>query len=198
VALTQRERYIAIGMGAVLGLLALDYFALTPYLEERKHLQESIDQETTKLSDNIKLRGKYDASKKTWEQMVADGLKSDPSEASYQLVQSIRQWAAEAGLTPVSIKPDQQPVPDNKNYFRVSVRFTATGSQAAVARLLYRIKEAKVPLRVNDVQVTSRREGTDDLQFLMTVSTLTPVPEAEKKDEKPRTVTVASAPGDRL
>ena len=197
-ALTQRERYIAIGMGAVLGLLVLDYFAFTPYMDARKHLEESIAKETDQLDENNKMRRKYETSRKTWDQMVADGLKSDPSEASYQLVQSIRQWAAEAGLTPVSIKPDQQPVADNKNYFKVSVRFTATGSQASVARLLYRIKEAKVPLRVNDVQVTSRREGTDDLQFLMTVSTLTPVPEPEKKDEKPRAVTVAAAPGDRL
>src|SRR2546421_1522310 len=104
-------------MGAVLGLLALDYFALTPYTDARKHLEESITQEQAKLNDNVKLRNKYDVSKKTWEQMVADGLKSDPSEASLQVVQSIRQWAAEAGLTTVSIKPDQVPVADNKNYF---------------------------------------------------------------------------------
>ena len=43
-AISKRERYIGIGVGAAIGLLALDRFALTPYAERRKELDLNIEQ----------------------------------------------------------------------------------------------------------------------------------------------------------
>lgn len=197
-ALTQRERYIVIGVGSVLGLFLLDYFAFGPWSEKHESLIKAQQVTQEKLDDAKKLFRKHSAAQKVMNSMVADGLKSDKSEAEYQIVSSVRQWAQESGLVPASIKPDPA-TSDNKNFVKVNVRFTATGSTASVSRMLHRLETAKLPVRVTEVQISSRREGTDDLQLVMTVTTICPVPDAApKKDDKTRTTvtSVASVRGD--
>ena len=47
----------------------------------------------------------------------------------------------------------------------------------AVARFLYAMEMAEIPLRVVDVTVTSRREGTDDLNVQVGLATIYLPPE---------------------
>lgn len=187
-ALSQRERYIAIGMGAVLGLLALDRFVYTPWVDSRQDLATKIQAAQQKFHEDTSLLHRNVEAQRTWKTMLANGLTSDTSAAQEQIVKNIREWAQAAGLVPIAIKPDHANS-DNKSYLKVTVRFTATGSTASIGRMLYRTENSKLPLRVNEVQITSRREGTDDLQLMMTVTSLCPIP--EKKDNK---TTVAEAP----
>ena len=187
-ALSQRERYIAIGMGAVLGLLALDRFVYTPWDDSRQELATKIQTARDKYHEDAQLLARNQEAQKTWKTMLDNGLTGDTSAAQEQIVKNIREWSQAAGMVPIAIKPDHA-TSDNKNYQKVTVRFTATGSTASIGRMLYRTENSKLPLRVSEVQITSRREGTDDLQLMMTVTSLCPVP--EKKDNK---TIVAEAP----
>jgi hypothetical protein len=48
----------------------------------------------------------------------------------------------------------------------------------AIAMLVYRVETAPIPLRVDDLHVTPKREGGDELQVQLTVSTLGRKPNA--------------------
>lgn len=175
-------------MGAVLGLLALDRFVYSPWSDSRDELTTQINTAKEKYHSDTAILTANEKAQTTWKTMLANGLTADTSAAQEQIVKNIREWAQSAGLVPIAIKPDHA-TSDNKNYLKVTVRFTATGSTASIARMLFRTENSKLPVRVSEVQITSRREGTDDLQLMMTVTSLCPAP--EKKDNKP---VVAEAP----
>jgi hypothetical protein len=48
----------------------------------------------------------------------------------------------------------------------------AEGNTAAVAMLLYRIETAAIPIRIDDLQVTVKGEGGDNLQVHLNISSL--------------------------
>ena len=54
------------------------------------------------------------------------------------------------------------------------IRLQATGlcSTAAMAQLLYSIETAQIPMKINEFRLTSRKEGSDDLTFALSVSTI--------------------------
>ena len=54
----------------------------------------------------------------------------------------------------------------------ITFQAAGTGPMSAVARFLWRMETAPFPLRVEELQVGARREGTDDLSLQLRVSTL--------------------------
>ena len=56
----------------------------------------------------------------------------------------------------------------------IGFHLTGTGPLSTLAKLLWRIETATMPIRVGEVQISPRngKEGLDDLQFTLTVSTL--------------------------
>src|SRR3712207_7371087 len=56
--------------------------------------------------------------------------------------------------------------------FRSSFRATANGRMDSISEFLWRIETAEIPLRINDMQINARKEGSDDLQLQLGVSTL--------------------------
>ena len=51
---------------------------------------------------------------------------------------------------------------------------------AQIGKFMYRIQTAGSPVRVSDLTVSSRKEGNDDLTFVVGVSTIFLAPEADK------------------
>jgi hypothetical protein len=47
----------------------------------------------------------------------------------------------------------------------------------AVSRFLWRVETAKVPIRVKEMQLGSRKEGADDLTLTLRLSTLYQAPQ---------------------
>jgi hypothetical protein len=87
---------------------------------------------------------------------------------------ALREWSQESGFNLSSMKSERPET--EKQFQKILVRATGTGSLSQVARLLFRIQTANIPARVVDVQVTSRKEGTDDLALTLGVSTLALAP----------------------
>ena len=168
--LSKRERYIVIGTVAAIGLLVLDHFVLTPYFDARSTVQTQSDEVTKQLNDASALFSKKRNLTKIWTDIQAGGLKSDPSDAESQAWHAVLDWVQEAGVNPVSLKPGRQTA---KGPFLVSdFHVQATGSMSAVSRLLWSVETSSIPLRITDIQLQSRKEGTDDLNLQLGVSTL--------------------------
>jgi hypothetical protein len=171
VILSNRERSVGILTAAVLGVLALDRLALTPLLAKRTEIDSQIHAARDKLDEVDSVYGKRREIGLAWREMVAGGLKTEASEAESQVLQALEGWAREARLNVTMLK--QEGTEKQKPYQAITFRVSGSGTMESVSRFLYKVQQSKMPMRIMDMTITSRKEGaTDELSVTLGVSTI--------------------------
>lgn len=188
--MSQRERYIVIGTLGVVALFALDYLFLSPQIERYKALNDQITTDLVQVDHNNKVFKRARESKQKWAEMTAGALKRDASTTESQLIDSIGQWAQDARMS-VSYKPER--TEKQKDFVKVTYRATCNGSMSQLRTFLLHVQRATIPIRITDLQVSSRPEGTDALQISMGISTVYLAPETDKGDKPGSTRSPAAA-----
>jgi Tfp pilus assembly protein PilO len=168
--LSKRERFIIAATLIVVAAAVLYLYVLTPLNDSRKALEgrkegllNDLEQARTLLARKREIEPK-------WKQMTATGLKRDPTEAESLILHAVQDWAREAGLKLASLKPER--LLEKKSLQEIAFKATGTGSMNAVTKFLWQLETAKVPVRVKELQLGTRKEGTDDLTLQLRLSTL--------------------------
>lgn len=182
--LSKRERYIGIGTGAVVALLALDRFVFTPLMERRTQLQADVTLAQIQLDRATLLFSNSRTVNKRWGEMLDAGVKTDASAAESQVLQAVHEWARESGLSISSVKRER--TDRVKQFQQITLRAAASGNMSAVSRFLWRAQTARIPVRISDLLISStRKEGTDELALTLGISTIYLAPEPRKGDNAP-------------
>ena len=105
-----------------------------------------------------------------WKEMLEAGLKRDVSEAESQVLHAVRNWSQESGLALSSVKP--QRIAQEGDLQEITFQAAGTGSMRSVARFLWQLETAPLPLKVKELQLGSRKEGADDLSLQLRISAL--------------------------
>lgn len=176
--LTKRERYIFIATAALVGVLGLNYVAVTPLLAQREELGNKIESAQRQASTDRLLLERSSQMSRKWSDIAKGPLKRDASEAESQVLHSVRDWAQDAGMSLSSLKPDR--TEREKDFYRVTLRATGTGGMAQIGNFLYRIQTATIPVKVVDLQISTRKEGADDLSIQLGISTIYFAPDEKK------------------
>ncbi len=177
-SLSKRERYIAIGVAAAVVIFVLNQFLLTPYTDARALYFADREKVDTQLADADRLLVKQKAVAPIWTQIKLNGLKTDRGQAESQAQQAVLDWAKSAGVNVASVKPERD---QQQNQFQIiGFHVTGNGSMLSLSKLLWSIETANIPVRLNDLQIAPRREGTDDLTLQISVSTLALMPDTAK------------------
>jgi hypothetical protein len=187
--MSQRERYIVIGTVAVVALLGLDRLFLTPLLARMTDLDDKITAARAEVQHDEDLFTRSTQANRKWKEMTAGALKRDASTTESQLIDSVGQWAQDARMS-VSYKPER--TEKKKEFIVVTYRATCNGSMSQLRTFLLHVQRATIPIRVTDLQISSRPEGTDNLTISMGISTAYLAPEQDK-NERPGTVRPAGA-----
>src|SRR3954465_7510660 len=190
--LSRRERYIVIATVAVVGFLALDQLVLTPLFDRREVVQAQSRQKVEELDRANALFTNRARLNRKWIEMTGTSLQADGSTAESQIIRAVGDWARESGLNLSSVKPER--AEKEKQFMKITFRANATGNMAAISRFMWRLQTSKVPVRVTDLSITTRRDGVDDLSLDVGISTLYLPPEPVKGE----TAGGAVAGGDRL
>jgi len=170
VVLSKREKHIGLATIALVAVVGLYGLVLSPYLDRRQAVAQDLDRATQQLADANVLFDRQAQLQKIWRQMQQGGLSADESRAESQAQHALVDWAQWAGVALDTRGPGR---PTQEDKFQViSFNITGTGSTAAITRLLWALETATIPIRVNDMQITARREGTDDLMIRFSMSTL--------------------------
>ncbi len=177
--LSKRERYIALASAAAVAILALDYFLLDPYLAQRDAIASERDATTAAQNDASDTLQKQNKLKKVWAEMQAGGLKSSESEAESQVLNAVIKWADESGIALDALKPERST--EEGKFQVISFTITGEGKMSQVARLMWAMETASIPVRVNEMQVNPKREGADDLSVRLSFSTLCMPPDSDAK-----------------
>lgn len=175
----RREKLIAIVLGAALVLLLADTYLWTPYQEEDAKVKLDIaalaptftrEQRLVDPGNRKRVDGK-------WKDLLAGGLKTDPAAAESQAMRWMRTYAENARIDLQSLKPER--IARNGDFQQIRIQATGNGTTSGLANMVWQIENAPLPLRVTDLRLTTRKEGSDDLTFSLNVGTIafTPAPE---------------------
>jgi Tfp pilus assembly protein PilO len=166
--LSKRERIIALAAMLVVGALALDRFVLTPTLRRLQatedHKQELLAQ-ITEAQSLFERRGMLERKSK---KMLSDGLRSD-AEAESRVARALDEWSADTRLTLTSVKPER--AAGEKGLEEMTFVVAGKGRLDAVARFLYEVETAEMPIKVKDMQLGSSESG-DSISLQLTLSAL--------------------------
>jgi len=174
---SKRERYIAIGVMAAAAIFVFDQSLYSPYAAARDSVARDREMVNTQLANADRLFERRRNLTKVLAEIQRDGLKSSRSQAVSQAQQSVLDWAKAADLKVFfGAEHDSQ-----QNQFQViSFEATSNGTMLSLSRLLWSIETTKLPIRVNEVQLSPRKDGVDDLTLKMNLSTLCLPPESSK------------------
>jgi hypothetical protein len=179
--LSKRERYIVIGTVVVVGILAFDRLFLTPLIDRRQETTANIHLETEKMEKATASLTNRSRVNRKWTDISGTTLKIDGATAESQIIRSVGDWAQESGLNLSSVKPER--AEKEKQFMKITFRANATGSMSSISRFMWRLQTSKVPIRVTDLSITTRRDGMDDLSLDLGISTIyLPPPEPAKGD----------------
>ncbi len=184
-ARSTRERYFMIGVAAAVRLWAVDRFAITPYFDARQAVAAEHETARDEEAKVARLHRDERRMRRVWSQMRAAGIESAPSEVEGRVLHALRMWAQSSGIAHLSLRPAR--VNREHGFVQVLVHAGGSGSMTAIANLLWSVEsDTTSPMRVEELRLTPAKEGMDDLQLELTVSTLCAVPEAEQKPEAGR------------
>jgi hypothetical protein len=181
-AMTQRERTIAIVTGAAVGLFAVNRYAIDPYIEARAAVgREWTAVNLQKEANNTALKKQVKLAPE-WNALLSGGLKSDPGDAEQQLYDAVRDFARESGVNILTSDAPQR-VPQKERTQIVRLRVSGRGTTAAFSKMLWRVETSQLPLKVDEFTLTG--QGNDDLTVSLVVSTIWLRPPGPE-DNKPR------------
>ncbi len=188
--LSKREKYIAIGAISAVVLLGINSLVIGPYTDKLSTLdtQETAAKKT--LDDDKTLLYKQQSLQSDWQEMLASGLQADDSIAQSKTQQALQDWARSANINLEALSSDH--VATQHGPFQVidfNLGFSAAGNQSMrqVARMLWSIESANIPIRLNDMKITTTREGTDNLDVKLIVSALYMPPTGQPAAGQPGT-----------
>jgi Tfp pilus assembly protein PilO len=177
VVFSKRERVIAVTSAAVLAVIVIQQVVIGPLWERKKQLNALIETAQSQRDRDAILIATSERAGKYWSEMSRRGLPRDNSDAD-QMFSSLSDWAQEARLSLSSVKAER--TEKDKDFYRKSFRATGGGAMAQIGQFLYKIQTAPGAVRITDLTLSSRHEGTDDLSLSVAVTTIFPVPESEK------------------
>ena len=183
--LKQREKMFAIVLSTALGLLAADQYLLTPYLKTQAKLESEAAVLAKQNSAAQRLLRERQSVDLHWQQLLSSGLKLDPVAAESAALHALRTAAQNNRVALQSFKPEH--LARVGDFSQIRLQTTGTGTTTSIAGLLWEIESSKTPLKVNDLRLTTRKDGADDLSFAITVSTVcfTPAPPAKAPTPTP-------------
>jgi hypothetical protein len=167
--LSHRERYISVVVLVAAAAFMLDRLALTPYLERRDVLIDQRQTQARKLADaQLVLR-----QERQFRQLLADmgaSVAAEPSAVEGQFLHMLHEWEQQSGVAKASF--NRQRSVEAHGFTHMTFHVSATGAIGAVAMLLHQLETAPIPLRLDEVQVLPKRDGAEELQLELSVSTL--------------------------
>jgi hypothetical protein len=175
VVLSKREKYIGIGTIAAVAFLAINSLIIGPYYARSDELTVELKKANQTLDDNQKLFRAQKDREPQWNAMLNNGLRADDSTAQSRTQTMLQSWARTAGIQLDALSSERAPAqkgPFEAVNFSLDFNTAGADSMRQIARFLWSIESATIPIRLNSIRIQSTKEGTDQLNVKLVVSAL--------------------------
>ena len=171
--LTKREKYIVWITLALIVFLLADRVLVSPWLNHRRAISEEKEFLLDELERARILEARQEQFLPAWQAVVGETMHRDRAAAESQILHAVRGWAREAGLTLASIRPER--IIEHEQMEEMVFQLSGQGSMATVVEFLFQLESSTLPVRVGELQLSTRTEGRDDLVLQLKLSTLVTV-----------------------
>ncbi len=152
-----RERLLIIITVSCIALLAADKLVIGPLGEVWKSRSKKIATLEDKLTNGALLVERKDDWNKRWKEMKEEGLPADESVAQDMVLRAVSRWVQDSRLSVRSLAPEWLKEKKGKSEFHeIRVQASAQGRMDSIARFLYEIERDPLPLKIEDMTITSR------------------------------------------
>jgi hypothetical protein len=167
--LSKRERIILIVTLACVGLLLGSKFAYDPMkakLDDLGMQRTSLEGELTEANLLLENLPRW---QRTWKDLKANGLQN-ATETESRVFSALREWSRTAGMSVSSIKPDR--ISSDKGMHEMIFTVAGKGSLESVARLLWEIETAPLPVKIKDMTLGSSSDAGESMSLQLHLSAL--------------------------
>jgi hypothetical protein len=157
----QRMTWLKIAAAAVVGLLLLDRFVVTPAARHWQDQSERIAVLREQVDRGHLLLDRETAIRERWDAMLRDDLPENVSEAENELFKAIARWVRDSRVSLTSLTPLWRS--HEQGFQTLECRATATGTQAALSRFLYELETEPLAVRLETSEITARDDKGQQL-----------------------------------
>ena len=176
--LSRREKYIAIITSVIVAVPVLHSYVVSPLMTRLAVLDADILAAQQELERTGRLFETSKAARREWAAMARGALAEDRPRAESQILNNVREWAQESGISLSSLKPEREE--KEKDFQKITFRATCGGSMSQIGRFLHRIQTATIPVRITDLQLSSQRDGEDQLTLSVALATIYMPPQSDR------------------
>jgi hypothetical protein len=169
VKIDDRQKFLAIAAASAVALLAGDRLVLTPLIGlwhdhtvRLAELHDSITRGTSLLPREQAIRDR-------WAKLQKSTLPQDGSAAESKVLTAVDDWARNSGVGPISIRPQWK---QSDNYKTLECRVDATGDLDTLVRFLEAMEHDPMALRVEDLEISARDDGGQQLSLAVRFTAL--------------------------
>jgi len=167
--LSKRERIILIVTLASVGLFVVNKFVIEPVQAELDQMEAQRQQLLGDLNEGQLLIGNHRRMQEKWRAMLSGGLRND-TEAESRVLGALREWSSAASLALSSIKPER--VSSGGGLQEMIFTVAGKGTLESVARFLWQIETAALPVKIKDMQLGSSSESGGSMSLQLHLSAL--------------------------
>ncbi len=167
--LSKRERIILIATIASVGLFVAVKFVIDPVQAKRDELESQRQQLQGDLNEAEMLISNNGRMQKKWDAMLSDGLRSE-TEAESRILSALREWSGAANMALSSIRPER--ISSERGLQEMIFTVAGRGTLDSVARFLWQIETAVLPVKIKDMQLGSSSESGDSMSLQLHLSAL--------------------------
>jgi hypothetical protein len=178
VQIKNRQQFLVIAAGALIGLFAADKIIIGPVWNLWKGRTEQIAKLRKQVDDANHLIKRESSLNARWEQMKTNTLPTNESQAEQLVLNAVDRWSRKSGVSITSLSPQWKH--DADEYMTLECRVDATGNMAMVKDFLYSIEKDPLALKLQMVEISTRDPEGQVLNLGLQISGLVLTPQAKK------------------
>lgn len=150
----QREFLLKILAGVCVGMLLLNYVVITPLIHQWEQRRDRIAALRKQVEKGRLLMSREKSVRSRWKEFLMSDLPDDSSKAENEVFRAVSQWARDSRVALTSLTPQWQT--KDPNYQTLEVRVNLSGDQSSMARFLYELEISKLPIRLEECEISGR------------------------------------------
>jgi hypothetical protein len=162
VKIDDRQKFLAIAAAGAIALLAGDRLVLTPLISLWHDHTVRISELNEHIARGTSLLPREQAIRDRWAKLQKSTLPVDGSAAESKVLTAVDGWARSSGVGPISIRPQWK---QSDNYKTLECRVDATGDLDTLVRFLEALERDPMALRVEDLEISARDDGGQQLSL---------------------------------
>lgn len=163
-----REKILLIATMVCFALLASDRLIFTPLFSVWEARAEEVDKLNKDLTQGRMLLSRERELRKRWREMQRDALPADSAAAENLVLKAADRWTKDSHVNVTSFKLQwKQP---EEGYETLECRAVAQGDMSQLSRFVYELERDPVPVRIDNLEITSKDENGATLMLAIQFS----------------------------